>query len=162
MPSSVIANQVDLSRRINFRKFHNLMHGFNPVAGHIYHAASDRCFLAYTRGPCAPNQYLILPLDSKSATCVPNVCRNDNVVSFRGACYRLHTAGPCPIPEINNVISVNPFTLELECSKSNLLSSTDDNQETNFCRRGGLLWFNGKCGNNENVSVSIDDLISAC
>lgn len=85
------------------------------LSGHIYYPTSDRCFAAYTRGPCGVRQQIILPLGSILPVCIFNVCRSENEVWFRGGCYRLNTAGPCHLPELNNVVSVNSTTLQLGC-----------------------------------------------
>lgn len=84
-------------------------------AGHIYYPAYDRCFAAYTRGPCASGQLIILPRGAIIPQCIVNPCPKENEVWFRGGCYRLNSAGPCHLPQLNNVVSVNSTTLDLDC-----------------------------------------------
>lgn len=78
----------------------------------------QQCFPAYTRGPCAPGQYLILPANHVVPACQRNPCVDDNFVLFRDACYELDKEGPCTWgKQISNVVGVNETTLEIMCTK---------------------------------------------
>lgn len=133
-------------------------------AGHIYYPLSDRCFAAYTRGPCTARQQLVLPLGRIVPECIPNVCPSENEVWFRGGCYRLNTAGPCHLPELNNVVSVDSTTLQLGCiGNANVVpilpldlndrfGETPLRPEPEFwliddCFIGGIRSYEGKCKN---------------
>lgn len=85
-------------------------------AGYIYYPSSNQCFAAYRRGPCDTGYYLILPKSSVIPECVRNPCMHDNYVNFRGNCYELDKSGPCPVPELMNVIGVNETTLDVICT----------------------------------------------
>lgn len=89
---------------------------FNPCAGYVFYPPRSQCFAAYKKGPCGPRHYLVLPKSSVIPECVPNPCIHDNHVNFRGNCYELNKAGPCPVPELMNVIGVNETTLEIICT----------------------------------------------
>lgn len=55
----------------------------------------------------------------------------------------LNEAGPCELPELSFVVSVNTTTLELECIKQNpdLFSRFNDDE----CLRGSKRSIQGKC-----------------
>lgn len=65
--------------------------------------------------------------------CIPNPCIHDNYVKFIGNCYELGKAGPCPVPELMNIISVNETTLEIICT----LGYTADEVFSTATRFGG-------------------------
>lgn len=128
------------------------------LTGHIYYPQSDRCFAAFTQGPCAPGKYLVLPENHILPVCVHNRCPVENEVFFHGACHRLNTPGPCPLPELNNVISVNSTTLQLQCISPFAISfenrwnefSEDTRPPGEYypgraCFTGSKRWNIGKC-----------------
>ncbi|XP_055321604.1 uncharacterized protein LOC129577863 [Sitodiplosis mosellana] len=84
--------------------------------GYVFYPPSSQCFAAFKRGPCNAGNYLVLPKSSVIPECVRNPCVHDNFVSFRGNCYQLDKSGPCPVPELMNVIGVNETTLEIICT----------------------------------------------
>lgn len=83
--------------------------------GHLFFPPSNQCFAAHTRGPCGPNQHLILLNNTVLPVCSPNYCGQDNYVLFRGRCHRLNTAGPCDLPELGVKVSVDAKNLQLDC-----------------------------------------------
>lgn len=85
---------------------------------YIYLPVMQQCYEAYTRGPCAPGHYLVLPKNSVVPGCLENPCVRDNFVWFREKCYELDKPGPCVWgEEISNVVGVNETTLEIMCTK---------------------------------------------
>lgn len=95
----------------------------------------QRCYHAYTRGPCRQGEYLILPDNSVVPECQPNPCREDNYVLFRDGCFELDKPGPCIFPELPNVVGVNETTLKVICTKDyramNFTSRIDPGDEGN-------------------------------
>ncbi|XP_059614294.1 uncharacterized protein LOC132260283 isoform X2 [Phlebotomus argentipes] len=123
--------------------------------GFIYHPDTSKCYLVYRQGPCQPRQMLVLPKGKAIPECVENPCREDGKVRFHNACYDLHKAGPCILPELTNVVDVNVTTLELQCQKlsvdlSNRFSDDEIKQyevqgEVPACPKGSKRQINGKC-----------------
>lgn len=97
--------------------------------GYIYHPLTSQCYAAFTKGPCRDSEYLILPKTSVIPECIQNPCKKDNYVLFNNGCHQLDKPGPCPVPELDNVIGVNETTLEIICTKgfNNLLTRIDLN-----------------------------------
>lgn len=93
--------------------------------------------------------------------CVPNVCPTETEVWFQGGCHRLNTAGPCPLAQLNNVVSVNSTTLQLGCYGNQnvvpiMLSErggpSEEELQPDFwlideCFIGGKRSYAGKCKN---------------
>lgn len=98
----------------------NFSFAFSKFAGYIYVPVQKQCYPVYTRGPCAPGQYLIKPKNRGTPQCQRNPCVQDNFVPFRGGCYELDTVGPCSFPELPNVVGVNETTFEIICTKDDL------------------------------------------
>lgn len=125
--------------------------------GYIYDPMYDRCFATYTRGPCNYGRYIILPPNSVLPECVINSCIKENLVPFRGTCFRLNSSGPCPLPELGTVIGVNSTTLELVCISDEQFTSlflgnrgTSDNSSEQLwphddCFIGGKRSYQGIC-----------------
>lgn len=112
-----------------------------PLTAYVYYPSENHCFAAYKRGPCRQGEYLILPNNSKFSECVPNPCLHDGHVPFTGACYELDKPGPCPLSEIQNVISVDK-TLKIACTKGN---SAVKQPTADDCVIGGVRWTKGQC-----------------
>lgn len=86
--------------------------------GYIYHPLTSQCYAAFTKGPCSSDsEYLILPKTSVIPECIQNPCKRVNYVLFNNVCHQLDKPGPCPVPELDNVIGVNETTLEIICTK---------------------------------------------
>ena len=154
-------------------------------AGYIFYPPSSRCFAAYKKGPCNPGHYLILPKSSVIPECVRNPCTRDNYVNFRGNCYQLDKSGPCPVPELMNVIGVNETSLDVICtlgytaqevfrtatrfgvipsSNNNTTPTTPTADEIiyynrNECFKGGKRWIDEKCPQ-QCEQKNIDDIFS--
>ncbi|XP_017781769.1 PREDICTED: uncharacterized protein LOC108566421 [Nicrophorus vespilloides] len=84
---------------------------------HVYFPTEDRCFPTYRQGPCKQSEYLILKKGEFNPICVPNPCKDDGLVWYENACYKLNEPGkPCkPILEGGGIFGVNSSTLELDC-----------------------------------------------
>lgn len=87
------------------------------MLGYIYYPLKSQCYAAFRKGPCRDHEYLILPKSSVIPVCVSNPCTHNNHVLFNGVCHQLDKSGPCPYPELSNVIGVNETTLEVVCTK---------------------------------------------
>lgn len=94
--------------------------------GYIYYPLSNLCYAAYRKGPCRPNQYLILPKTSAIPECILNPCQVDGLVPFKNKCYSLQTPGPCSLPELSYVVGVNATTLHIECISDSVQFSLAD------------------------------------
>lgn len=145
---------------------HLLISDFRFLLGYIYYPALSQCFPAFQRGPCQENQYLVLPKYNVIPECIQNPCNRANYVIFNKHCYELHKSGPCPLPELSNVIGVNETTLEIICTKglipmdfptrgglSDSTTTTTGPPSTtevfyydkNECFKGGKRWTREKC-----------------
>lgn len=128
-----IADQVnDIFISNSFKNFQNEIFFSTNIffsTGYIYHPLTSQCYAAFTKGPCRESEYLILPKTSVIPECIQNPCRRVNFVLFNNACHQLDKPGPCPVPELDNVIGVNETTLEIICTKgfNNLLTRIDLN-----------------------------------
>lgn len=149
-----------------------------PIAGYIFYPPSSRCYAAYRKGPCDAGNYLILPKSRVIPECVRNPCIHENYVNFRGNCYQLDQTGPCPVPELMNVIGVNETTLDVICTlgytAQEVFSTatrfgvvnniTNPTNETIFYNRkecfiGGKRWTDEKCPQ-QCEQKNIDDIFS--
>lgn len=82
--------------------------------------------------------------------CLPNRCNTDGLVTFKNSCHTLDKAGPCELPELSYVVSINTTTLELECIQQNLdlasrFGEADDANFGTTCLRGSKRAIQGKC-----------------
>lgn len=96
---------------MDFNKFSLI--SFSPA--YLYYPKMNQCFPAYRQGPCGKSEYLILPKSSTTPKCAPNPCLWDTFVVFEDACHELNEAGPCPYPELGQVLGINETTLEISC-----------------------------------------------
>lgn len=133
--------------------------------GHLYFPLSNRCFAAYTRGPCDLGRILVLQPNSVLPICVVNSCKNEHEVFFRNACYRLNTPGPCSLPELATVVTVNPTTLRVECigkipfedriGNNGTVPIPEPSEEIEVyhwedkCYRGGKRSYKGECADKQ-------------
>ncbi|XP_043255037.1 uncharacterized protein LOC122398860 [Colletes gigas] len=79
----------------------------------LYFPLNDTCHEAYMQGPCAPQDYVVLPKNEAVPKCIKNPCNVNGLVPYNGTCYSLRTiGGPCAP---NGVLGVNETTFELEC-----------------------------------------------
>ncbi|XP_033347698.1 uncharacterized protein LOC117232459 [Bombus vosnesenskii] len=84
----------------------------------LYFPLNDSCHEAYRQGPCAPQNYVVLPKDEVIPKCVKNPCLEDGLVQYNNTCYPLRTTGgPCAP---NGVIGVNETTFDLECMSTDI------------------------------------------
>ncbi|XP_068982612.1 uncharacterized protein [Bombus flavifrons] len=84
----------------------------------LYFPLNDSCHEAYRQGPCAPQNYVVLPKDKVIPKCVKNPCLEDGLVQYNNTCYPLRTTGgPCAP---NGVIGVNETTFDLECMSTDI------------------------------------------
>lgn len=119
--------------------------------GYIYYPETNKCYLIYTRGPCKAGQYLILPQGRAIPQCYPNYCQKEGHVRFQNQCYELNQPGPCPLPELGNVVAVNVTTLKVQCQKKsvdlmNRFGDDDDLEgELPYCAPGTKRIINGIC-----------------
>ena len=85
----------------------------------VYFPQNDSCHEIYYRGPCPENHYVYLSANDTLPTCVPNPCKEDGYVQFRGICHRLRAkGGPCAKDE---VFAVNETSYQLECMAADLV-----------------------------------------
>lgn len=128
------------------------------VSGYVYYPAENKCYAAFKKGPCREHEYLVLYNSTVIPVCVQNPCRHENWVRFRNSCYELGKPGPCPVPELSNVIGVNETTLEVICTKgysynevlSQRLGAENNNEEPEYhnkkeCFIGGIRWSSERC-----------------
>lgn len=180
MTGCVIVNQVltafnstPSSYAIHILNMFIKIKNFN-ISGYIYYPEKSQCYGAYRRGPCKLNEYLILPKNDVIPKCVASPCDNENFVHFGGKCHELDKPGPCPVPELENVVGVNETTLEIICTKGfsdflkdRFLGDTSKEQiaatiftttttkrpnyvDPNFyienkCFKGGMRWIDNQC-----------------
>ncbi|CAG9789197.1 unnamed protein product [Diatraea saccharalis] len=118
----------------------------------LYHPQSDSCWSAFQRGPCAVNEYLILPKDSVIPICVKNPCGADTYVIFNGKCEMLGSISACAhLYPIVAAVGVNATTLEIDCVKLNLESRFGEGQPVptvdrlGNCQPGSKSSVNRKC-----------------
>lgn len=86
---------------------------------HIYLPAADTCHLAYSRGPCEPNEIFTPPSTPKGySKCVENKCAPGEGVWFEKDCYKINEPDSCKLSTKNPdlVMVVNPNTMKLYCS----------------------------------------------
>lgn len=145
--------------------------------GHLFHPATDKCYSAYRKGPCSEGSYLILPKDKAIPECQINPCERDGNVRVRNECYSLGQPGPCPFPELSNVLGVNTTTLELACVSLSVVLNTrfdDDDDKTQtpaptpadinldeapLCAKGCKRYINGTCPTVDEVTTTSKPLI---
>ncbi|GAB0086496.1 uncharacterized protein DMENIID0001_078400 [Sergentomyia squamirostris] len=123
--------------------------------GYVYYPDTSACYNVYRKGPCKNNEMLILPQGKAVPECVNNPCGEDGMVKFFNNCYELHKPGPCILPQLSNVVSVNVTTLEIQCQKLsvdlfNRFSEDEIQQyevqgEVPACAKGSKRQINGKC-----------------
>ncbi|CAH2208066.1 jg16078, partial [Pararge aegeria aegeria] len=80
----------------------------------LFHPDTDKCWLAYERGACPEEQYLVLPKDSMIPICVPNPCRTDSMVLWNGQCQKLGSS-VCGNTFPAKVLWVNATTSTVDC-----------------------------------------------
>ncbi|XP_076666339.1 uncharacterized protein LOC143367949 [Andrena cerasifolii] len=74
---------------------------------------NNSCYQAYTQGPCAPGNYVVLHKNESVPKCGKNPCTKDGEVPYNGTCYPLRTVGgPCGP---NGVLEIIDTTFEIEC-----------------------------------------------
>lgn len=127
---------------------------------YIYYPIMQRCYPAYTKGPCKDGQFLVLPPNRVVPECQHNPCTLDNWVYFRKECVKLETAGPCMFPELPNLVGVNETTLELICTKDYRVMSliprvSEDDPEVNKTSYGSND--NGGIGSKWTVTPAIPE-----
>ncbi|XP_055683795.1 uncharacterized protein LOC129790339 [Lutzomyia longipalpis] len=123
--------------------------------GYVYYPDNSMCYLVYRQGPCPENQMLILRRGKVMPECTTNPCREDGKVRFQNACYELHTAGPCRLPELSNVVGVNVTTLDIQCQKLSVdipnrftedeIKQYEVQGEVPLCAKGSKRQINGTC-----------------
>ncbi|XP_013139814.1 PREDICTED: uncharacterized protein LOC106104335 [Papilio polytes] len=97
--------------------------------GYLYHPKTDKCWLAYQRGPCPQGQYLVLPKSTVLPICENNPCINDDSVMFNGNCTTLGAMIPCGLSYPSKVVWINAATTKVDCVKvyvENRFSSNDE------------------------------------
>lgn len=78
----------------------------------------QKCYAAYTRGPCNSNEILIRTESGGNPQCVENQCP-PGFVRFKNYCYQLNGEDACS--DYVNLLGrpvflvVNPTTLQLNC-----------------------------------------------
>ncbi|XP_034834246.2 uncharacterized protein [Maniola hyperantus] len=106
--------------------------------GYLFHPDSDKCWLAYQRGPCPAEQYLVLPTDSMIPVCVPNPCKTDSMVEWNGQCHLLGS-NVCGNKFPAEVLWINATTISVDCVKvyvNNRFSLDADFESTTTCPPG--------------------------
>ncbi|XP_031617858.1 uncharacterized protein LOC116337432 [Contarinia nasturtii] len=83
--------------------------------GYIYHPSTNKCYAAYTKGPCNDQQFLVLERPNVIPECQYNQCQDKHVL-YKGACHQLNTAGPCPSQTLGNVLEIDETSLKIGCS----------------------------------------------
>lgn len=85
------------------------------LTSYLYFSGSNSCHEPYKRGPCPPENYLVLPPGEILARCEKNPCLEDGLVSFEGSCSRLNEN--CGQNEYNYLI-VDQIDFKISCSTS--------------------------------------------
>lgn len=117
------------------------------IPGFLFHPDTDKCWLAYQRGPCPEGQYLILPEDSMIPVCVPNPCKTDSTVLWKESCQILG-ASVCGNTYPAKVLWVNATTITIDCVTvylNNRFSVELDYETSTACPRGGWRSIENKC-----------------
>lgn len=119
----------------------------------------SQCFPAFQRGPCQQSQYLVLPKFNVIPECVRNPCDRDNFVVFNKQCWELNKSGPCPLPELSNVIGVNETTLEIICTRgfADILTRLGEGESPDYYYNKKECFIGGKRWTNETCPQQIDD-----
>lgn len=86
------------------------------IAGHIYYPAAEKCYSAYSRGPCERNEIFTPPANSTGTSkCIENKCAPDEGVWYQDECYKVGKPDSCELKRANIAVQVNPSTMELQC-----------------------------------------------
>lgn len=163
---SVIVCQVIKNLRNNVLIPFPIFTQYSYNLGYLYHPNTNRCYLAHRQGPCPEGHKLTLPTTRYVPECRKNFCNQDGLVQYNRSCYKLNEPGPCPHPELSNVLGIDTKTFALKCirlSESNIATIStrfgdeDDNEmtsQTNIsaetdsqseCRIGSRRSYQGKC-----------------
>jgi len=92
--------------------------------GFIYDDTTEKCYEAFTKGPCKSGQLFVLfdtnPDADLKPKCIKNRCNKDTEVRYQGQCWELHKpGGPCrKVEDGGGILGVNVTSLLLECIKS--------------------------------------------
>ncbi|XP_014371870.2 uncharacterized protein LOC106721446 [Papilio machaon] len=116
--------------------------------GYLYHPATDRCWLAYQRGPCSEGQYLVLPKSSVLPICEINPCISDDTVMYNGNCTTLGDMRPCGLSYPAKVVWINATTIKVDCVKvyvDNRFSSNIEEEVFALCPPGCKRSVNLQC-----------------
>lgn len=110
---------------------------------YLYVAFYQKCYAAYTKGPCKDDEILTATAPSGIPQCVKNECPLGHVF-FNNNCYPLNREDGCK--EYEKIIGrkvylyVNPTTLQLGC-----LDSEEQYICANNCCKGSLRDIVGNC-----------------
>ncbi|XP_050672056.1 uncharacterized protein LOC126970270 [Leptidea sinapis] len=83
--------------------------------GYLYHPETDSCWMAFRRGPCRHDEFLVLPTNSIIPECEKNPCKMDSLVSWNGKCEPLGSTNACGDTFPPVILWVNATTISLEC-----------------------------------------------
>ncbi|GBP61168.1 hypothetical protein EVAR_28376_1 [Eumeta japonica] len=113
---------------------------------YLYHPASDSCWPAWTRGPCAEKQYLVLPSNTVIPVCEQNPC-DDGKVPWNTKCETLGSSQPCVhlFPPTVAVLGVNATTLAIECVALTFSSRLTESNNISGCSPGCRRNVKGEC-----------------
>ncbi|XP_043480417.1 uncharacterized protein LOC122510074 isoform X2 [Leptopilina heterotoma] len=117
----------------------------------IYDPETDACYYPYTRGPCAPEYYYVLPEGEEVAECEPNPC-DEGLVPYDGGCYKLGASEP-PCKQNVTYLTVELITLKIKCLKPfgrvagyvHTIYGGIINAPLKECRKGSRRIYSGKC-----------------
>lgn len=79
----------------------------------------QRCFPAFTQGPCHAGDILVVTNGSSVPKCKKNECKNENEVLFNNKCYKLNEEEGCKryskLIGRKVLLVVDPTTITLSC-----------------------------------------------
>lgn len=85
----------------------------------VYFPQNDSCHEAFFQGPCPKDYFVYLELNKTIPNCVPNPCKRNGFVLYKGMCHQLREkGGPC---DEEAVLAVNETTFQLECMGADLV-----------------------------------------
>lgn len=120
---------------------------------YVYYPLTNKCYRAYTQGPCNKNEILVLPKSKMIPICQRNECETGKV-KYNGTCSVLESPDACTQPSKDRKthrLYVDATTLQLQCT---LLTNTRDPgvideesglYESDHCFTGGRRSQNGNC-----------------
>ncbi|KAG5670961.1 hypothetical protein PVAND_001190 [Polypedilum vanderplanki] len=111
---------------------------------YLYMPTLQKCFMAYSKGPCSDDYFLYKDENSSIPKCVLNPCKRDGYVYFQNRCYALNGEEGCEnykkLIGRKVILTVDPTTLQLQCRDED-----DKFKCENSCCKGGLRDSIGKC-----------------